>query len=110
MRVLFSSSITRGLVGLVLVAATVGAFAIAPAPQGPARTYLVLYSGHTEAASAQRSIELAGGGVGAVYGAIGMAFAKSGDATFTSRMRQVPGVVGVARTDRHVWHLPPGSN
>jgi subtilisin family serine protease len=39
-----------------------------------------------------------------------MAFAKSGDATFTSRMRQVPGVVGVARTDRHVWRLPPGSN
>jgi subtilisin family serine protease len=49
---------------------------------------------------------MAGGAIVAVYGQLGMAFARSGDAGFANRARQLPGVIGVAQTDKHVWRLP----
>jgi subtilisin family serine protease len=97
--------------GLALIASTVGVVATAPTPAklGPTRTYVVLYSGQMDAARSQQTIELAGGAIVAVYGQLGMAFARSDDTSFTSRARQIPGVIGVAQTDKHVWRLPPGS-
>jgi subtilisin family serine protease len=108
MHVFLSSSIARAAFGLALVAATVGVVTLAPPQQGPARTYVVVYGGQTEAPHTQRSIELAGGAVIAVYGNLGLAFARSGDVSFSRHARQLPGVIGVAPTDRHVWHLPAG--
>jgi subtilisin family serine protease len=110
MRVLFHSSISRVVLGLALVAATLGGVVTTAPPQlGAARTYLVLYAGQTEAPRAQKSIEMAGGAIVAVYGQLGMAFARSGDAGFANRARQLPGVIGVAPTDKHLWRLPADS-
>jgi subtilisin family serine protease len=109
MQAFLSSSIARVVLGLALVAATVGAVNASPHQVGPPRTYVLVYGGQTEAQSAQRSIEVAGGAVVAVYGQLGLAFARSGDATFSSRVRQLPGVIGVAPTDKHVWRLPAES-
>jgi lantibiotic leader peptide-processing serine protease len=109
MRALVNSSITRAVLGLALVASTIGVVTTAPPQLGPARTYVVVYGGQSEAPRTQRTIELAGGAVVAVYGKLGLAFARSGDASFGSRVRQLPGVIGVAPTDRHVWHLPAGA-
>src|SRR5690349_20415073 len=103
MQVLFSSSIARAVFGLVLVAAAVGVVTSAPAQQGAARTYVLVYGGQTETMRTQRSIEWAGGSVVAVYAKLGLAFARSGDASFTTRALQLPGVIGVAPTDKHVW-------
>jgi subtilisin family serine protease len=109
MLILFNSLITRAFVAFVLVAGTVGVVANAPPQLGPARTYVLVYSGQTEAPRVQKSIELAGAAVVAVYPNLGLAFARTWDGSFSERMRQFPGVIGVAATDKHVWRLPPGS-
>jgi hypothetical protein len=80
----------------------------APAQSSPSRTFLVLYSGPTDEQRAQGAISAVGAATVAVYGGLGIAFARSGDAAFTNRMRQIPGVIGVAPTDTHSWRLPPG--
>jgi subtilisin family serine protease len=66
----------------------------------------VVYKGQIDTPHAEQAIAWAGGAGIAVYDKIGVAIARSADPSFTSRMGQVPGVVGVAPTDRHAWRLP----
>lgn len=110
MQVLFSSSVARAVLGFALIAATVGVATSAPAQLGAARTYVLVYGAQTDTPRTQRSIELAGGSVVAIYEKLGLAFARSGDASFSKRVLQLPGVIGVAPTDKHVWRLPADSD
>jgi subtilisin family serine protease len=110
MRTLFRPWIVPAAIGFALLVAPLAITFTTPVHTTPSRTYLVLYSGQADAERAQAAISAVGGTTVAVYGKLGIAFARSGDgATFTRRMRQVPGVIGVAPTDKHVWHLPAGA-
>jgi subtilisin family serine protease len=95
------------VIGIAVLVAPLAAAVATPANNSAPRTYLVLYSGPTEDQRAQGAITAVGAATIAVYGRLGMAFARSGDGAFTTRMRQIPGVMGVAPTDNHMWRLPP---
>src|ERR1700682_5090998 len=94
--------------GIALVVAPLAVAVATPVHNVPSRNYLVLYSGSMDGQRAQAAIGAVGGSVVAVHAQLGIAFARSGDASFTSRMSRIPGVVRVTPTDRHVMRLPSG--
>jgi subtilisin family serine protease len=94
------------LIGIALVVAPLAAPIATPAQSAKPRIYLVLYSGETDDQRARTAISAVGAAIVAVYPKLGIAFARSGDTAFTSKMQKIPGVIGVTPTDKHVWRLP----
>jgi subtilisin family serine protease len=62
------------------------------------QTYIVLYQQYAISGNAAKAVSSAGGTLIASYGAIGVAIARSENATFATSMRGVKGVQGVAAT------------
>jgi subtilisin family serine protease len=106
MRGKFRSVTLRVVTALAVVVGPLGLTGAIPAQASPARTYVVLYAGQTDQAQAQIAIAGAGGTATAAYGQIGVAIARSSQASFASRMRQVAGVLKVVPTARYGRRLP----
>ena len=106
MRFLVRPWIVPAVMGITMVVASLAVTVAVPAQSSATRTYLVLYSGQADAQRAPSAISAMGGTTVAVYDKLGMAFARSNDGSFKNRMRQIPGVIAVAATDRHVWRNP----
>ena len=78
------------------------AFVFAPgvpiAQAGADSTYVVLYGSQAVPAGAARHIQLAGGSVVATYPEIGVAIARSSNASFTTQVKSDGLVAGVSTT------------
>jgi subtilisin family serine protease len=93
------------VVGFAVLVAPLAA-CTAPTQATQPHSYVVLYSGTANPTIARVGVHNAGGNLLAVYPEIGVAVARSGDAAFVQKLRQVSGVVAVAPTERHAIRLP----
>lgn len=96
---------SRAVAALAVLVAPLAA-CTAPTQATRPHTYVVLYSGTASPAIAQIGVHKAGGNLLAVYPEIGVAIARSGDATFAQKLRHGSGVAAVASTERYAMRLP----